>query len=84
MGCETQLQVGKATMFFLCFRVRALDSGRALPEKNIFSLPSARIRLLLISEKKIISGDKKKFILGYKKTHFSSYGFILLVFFRPH
>ena len=62
-------------MLFVCFRcacARALDLGRALPEKKyVFLLPSARIRLLPISEKKqLISGDK---IPGYF--------FILLVFF---
>ena len=40
----------------------ALDLGRALPKKTcIFFLPSARIRLLQISEKnQLILGDEKK------------------------
>ena len=53
----------KATMFFLFFRwAHALDLGRALQKNMCFFLPSARIRLLPIFEKKqSISGDKKNF-----------------------
>ena len=61
--------------------------SRITKKKHIFFLPSARIRLLPISEKnQLISGDKKK---DFEKTslfqeikkHFPSYVFIFLVFF---
>ena len=41
---------------FSVLDARALDLGRALPKKDVFFLPSARIRLLPISEKTVYFG----------------------------
>ena len=82
--CYTNYLSVRPLCFFLCFRwARALDLGRALPKKTcVFFLPSARIRLLPISEKKqLISGVKKSKKQVYFKRYIKHFQAILIVFF---